>query len=193
MGAATSASRAPIPSCWSIPRGSTASRRDTLIRRARAWCRPARAKAADDCHRARRARSQCSGTGRCWPCTNTVRRSTRPGDPRRPAPPRPRPPCRSATPVALRLQASFSTSVPPGARVTSTLSAPRPVALPLTAGATMGTLTYKVDGKQRGLSRLTAARSVPPASGRRGCGIACGAPGTTPEPRATGCSGAGGT
>ena len=67
----------------------------------------------------------------------------------------------STTPVALRLQGGFSTSVPPGARVTSTLSAPRTVTLPLTAGAPTGTLTYKVDGRQRGRSRLTAARSVP--------------------------------
>ena len=67
----------------------------------------------------------------------------------------------STTPVALNMQTSFATSLPPGARVTRALSAPRRVTLPLTAGATLGTLTYKVDGQRRGLSRLTAARSVP--------------------------------
>ena len=66
----------------------------------------------------------------------------------------------STTPVALTLQSSFTTSVPPGARVTSTLSAPR-ITLPLTAGSLLGTVSYKVDGKRRGLGRLTAARSVP--------------------------------
>jgi serine-type D-Ala-D-Ala carboxypeptidase (penicillin-binding protein 5/6) len=67
----------------------------------------------------------------------------------------------STTPLALTLQSSFATSVPPGARVTRTLSAPRRVTLPLTAGAALGTVSYKVDGKRRGLSRLTAASSVP--------------------------------
>jgi D-alanyl-D-alanine carboxypeptidase (penicillin-binding protein 5/6) len=67
----------------------------------------------------------------------------------------------STRPVALTLQSSFSTSVPPGARVTSTLATPPRVTLPLAAGTAIGTVTYKVDGKRRGLSRLTAARSVP--------------------------------
>ena len=67
----------------------------------------------------------------------------------------------STRPVALRLQAGFSTTVPPGARVTSTVSAPRTVKLPLAAGTTVGTVTYKVDGARRGSRRLTAARSVP--------------------------------
>jgi D-alanyl-D-alanine carboxypeptidase (penicillin-binding protein 5/6) len=65
------------------------------------------------------------------------------------------------TPVALNMQAGFKTTVPAGARVTSTLSAPRAVILPLKAGTVLGAVTYKVDGKARGLSHLTAARSVP--------------------------------
>lgn len=67
----------------------------------------------------------------------------------------------NTTPVALDLQVGFKTSVPPGARVTRTLSVPRTVTLPLKAGTVLGTLTYKVDGKARGLSHLAAARSVP--------------------------------
>jgi serine-type D-Ala-D-Ala carboxypeptidase (penicillin-binding protein 5/6) len=63
--------------------------------------------------------------------------------------------------VALDLEAGFRTSLPPGARVTSTLSAPRVVTLPLAAGTALGSVTYRVDGQRRGQSRLTAARSVP--------------------------------
>ena len=64
--------------------------------------------------------------------------------------------------MALNLQSAFSTVVPPGRPSHQHAAcAPRTVTLPLKAGTIMGTVTYKVDGKQRGLSRLTAARSVP--------------------------------
>ena len=67
----------------------------------------------------------------------------------------------STEPVVLDLQSAFSTVVPPGARVTSTLHVAPTVTLPLKAGTVLGSVTYKVDGTQRGTSRLTAARSVP--------------------------------
>lgn len=70
------------------------------------------------------------------------------------------------TTLDIVLSSRYSVSIPPGAKVTSDVSAPSVAAPPVAREQELGTVVYKVDGEERDEQALVAERAVPVADWR---------------------------